>query len=172
MKIFKWVSIVSGSFFTIIFIILIIFGLKTQSHFKGSLTKEYKQNPAEIWAILSDLEHLPQRRPEVVSVIITDYSNGHPWKWKEEMDLGGFIKFEAIEWRENKKLELKMNMDEGIFLMEGVYTYILEPSGTNTKVTVIEDSTLNNFFTKAMYGIAGRDSMLKEEHRILNEALE
>jgi hypothetical protein len=149
--------------------LFIAIGAFSSSAYVGTKTIQLDAPPARVWQEITDLESLPKRRREVVSVEILETRGGVPWKWKERTDMGGHVVFEKVEEVPNKKLLLRMT--ESTFGMTGTWMYELE-GNEMTRLTITEDSVIKSIPVRAVMTLAGRDGNLEKEASIIVRSLQ
>ncbi len=123
----------------------------------------------EVWALLTDFEGIPERRPEVTTVEMTGVNEFDLETWTEHAEMDSYLNFECIEKVPPSKLVVRMR--ESSFGMTGIWTYELKASGDNTILTIKEESAVDRMMMRAMMSIAGRSSNLKEEFKTIKKAL-
>ncbi|TGM72346.1 SRPBCC family protein [Leptospira mtsangambouensis] len=132
-----------------------------------SKTSEWlKAEPEDIWAYITDVNDLPNRRKEVVAIkILETRADGMIQKWEETPDMGGYMIFELRESIPNKLW--KIELIDASFKMRGSWTYTLERKIPGTVVTIAEDSEITSVPVRGAYFLAGRDATLQKEMELI-----
>jgi uncharacterized protein YndB with AHSA1/START domain len=173
-KIIIW----SGGILVGFFLIFICIGLIAPATHHGSETIRLSVPPERVWELLTDIEGIPQRRPEITTIEIIGINDQGYKMWRENTDRSGFINFEITE--EVSQEKVVMHMNNASFGMTGQWVYELKPSVVpaavlgeeiGTDLTITEDSTTNNLFVRALMTIVGRNSNIKEEFKSLKKVL-
>ncbi len=158
-------------FITLLFGIFILMGFLEPKAYTNSITEELNGQQSDMWALLTNIETLPDRREDVSHVEITGQNRYGLDQWTEFTTLGSQITFEAIEKVPESRYVVRMNKSD--FGMEGKWAYELSPSDMPNyfNLTITEDSYVNNTMVRSMMRLTGRDANLKHEMSTLKEAL-
>lgn len=137
-------------------------GYYQDSKFIGTKSEWIGADPEDIWAYLTDIEDVVNRRSEVSSVeILERFPNKTPKKWKEIPDLGGFMIFEVVT-SERPKI-WKISLTDSSFKLRGTWTYELSKKEPGTVFTVTEESEITSIPVRGAYYLSGRDATLQKE---------
>ncbi len=153
-----------GISFALIGLVAVFLGLgfAQDTKYKNSVEEVFNATPEQIWTYLIDVESIPNRRKEVVSVeIIEKDPQGLVSVWKEIPDMGGYMKFRRGEFVPNVKLEVILF--ESSYKMLGKWTYELTNKNGNTLVRVTEETEIVSPLLRGAFFLAGRDSTLQQE---------
>lgn len=111
--------------------------------------------PEEVWAVITDVEAFSSWRTDVDRAERLEPRGGWP-AWREEGPSGA-LTFEMAGVEPPKRLVTSI-VDEGL-PFGGTWTYVLEPSGEGTLVTITEDgliySPLYRFVSRFFLGYEG-----------------
>ncbi|MCW7491381.1 SRPBCC family protein [Leptospira sp. 2 VSF19] len=141
-------------------------GYFQDSKFHAETSEWLKAEPEEIWAYITDVNDLPNRRKEVVAIkILETRADGIIQKWEETPDMGGYMIFELRESIPNKLW--KIELTDASFKMRGSWTYSLERKIPGTVVTITEDSEITSVPVRGAYFLAGRDATLQKEMELI-----
>jgi hypothetical protein len=122
--------------------------------------------PDQIWKYLIDVQDMPNRRKEVVRVeIIEKDATNSPLIWKEITDMGGYMMFKRGMSIPNQKIEIILT--ESSFKMLGTWTYEFTRQNEFTSITITENSEISSPLIRGAYFLAGRDSTLRQEMRMI-----
>lgn len=137
-------------------------GMFSEPKFEGSMTEWLRAEDEDIWAYLTDVKGLPNRRSEVQSIeILETFPDGSPKKWREIPNLGGYMVFEVQE-----KIKPKVwiiSLVDSNFKFRGTWTYTLEKKAQGTSVTVKEESEIQSLLVRGATFLSGRDANLQKE---------
>lgn len=147
-------------------ILFLAVGYFQNPKFHSETSEWLKAEPEDIWAYITDINDLPNRRKEVVSIkVLESRPDGTIIKWEETPDMGGYMIFEL---RESKPNQLwKIELTDASFKMRGSWTYSLERKIPGTVVTITEDSEITSVPVRGAYFLAGRDATLQKEMELI-----
>ncbi|NBV42197.1 SRPBCC family protein [bacterium] len=141
-------------------------GFLSQPDYKSEMTRTYALPVDDIWRHLTDIATLPERRPEVKEVIFLPPGDDGLPRWKELINAGGILICEMVARQEKKSVSIRVVYPK--FNYTQTTDYILEAvDSEHTKVTIRTQSRIENSAIRAMMVISGRDTALKQEHRLL-----
>ena len=150
-------------------VILLGVGFFTPKQYDGEQSQVIDASPDQVWKVLSDVEHRPQYRPEIVNLQVLKVNNIGLKKWKEMTDMGAYIVFQGVEAVPNEKLVLRM--EDSSFGMTGKWTYMLRPRGDHTLLTIREESKIQKLWLRTQMTFSGRGGNLKREFKLVRAAL-
>lgn len=162
----KLLSIFGG--LLLAFMLFLFIGWVAPHDHEGQLTQSLDIPKEKVWHTLTNLQQLPQRRPEITRVELLGVNDlGHKL-WKEHTDMGGYILFEQVEEIPYQKLVVRMV--KSTFKMKGTWEYRLSGEGNGCTLTVKEVSEIDNLFLRSLMTLMGRDSNIREEIQSLERA--
>ena len=174
LKIILWIV---GSFISLL-VVFILIGTFSSKTYHGSATVRLKAPIDKVWEVLTDVENVPKRRPEVKRVEITGINDQGYKMWREYTDMGGFIDFEIVEHISQEKMVVRMNRSSfgmtGQWVYEAAYVqdfYTAQGGESQTELTITEDSTTNNIFVRTLMILVGRDKNIRTEFETLKKVL-
>ncbi len=142
-------------------------GFFQKEKYSNSITETLNVPPNAIWEYLIDVQDMPNRRKEVVKVEVLESDSAKiPLVWKETTDLGGYMLFKRGATEVGKKIE--MILFESSYKILGKWTYELKSENGLTKVTISEESEISSPLIRGAFFLAGRDSTLQQEMRMIN----
>lgn len=152
-----------------IFLALLLIGSLAPKEFSGSVVHTFDAPKEVIWNILTDIEGLPTRRREIVSVERLSASESGRPRWKENTNMSGYILFEATEEKLHQRLVYTML--ESSFGMSGVWSYEFEPKGDTVTLTISEKSQIDAVLVRAVMTLSGRDANLQREVELIQNTI-
>lgn len=144
-------------------------GAIANENYSGQISSKLNASPERVWSVLSRFTEFQKERREIIRIDILESDSLGPIKWKEFTDMDGFIVFERIEWVPNERLKLKM--ESSSFGMTGVWTYQIDPLDYRCRLTISEESTVQQSIVRSALVIAGRDANLKQEMNLISSTL-
>ncbi|MBS1711417.1 MAG: SRPBCC family protein [Armatimonadetes bacterium] len=109
-------------------------------------------NPSQVWALLTDVEHFPDWRKDVKSVVRKDSVGGYA-SWVEVTDFGE-IPLTVIDQEQNVTLTAKIDGQDLKF--GGTWTWELAGQGSQCEVTITERGEVYSppfrFLSKYIFG--------------------
>jgi uncharacterized protein YndB with AHSA1/START domain len=141
----RWVVLVMG------LPVLLIAALMTAGFFlprdhEAISAARFAVSPDSVWAVISDLEHVPSWRPDVTRMERLPDRNGHA-VWLEVGQTGS-LPYEVVEWVPSVRLALRI--DDPALPFSGSWTYAIEPDAGGSLVTVVERGTIKNALFRAL----------------------
>lgn len=146
-------------------IALIVLSARTDADFSGQITRTIDAACPRVEALLLDIEGRQDHRHEVVGIDRTGTNTAGLPTWTETMDLGGEARVEIARHEPGRLVAIRLI--ESSFGMTGTWTYALAAEGTSCTVTITETSSIESWFVRAMYGLSGRDAMLRNEMAVI-----
>ena len=162
--IFITLGIIAG-----LIILFFAVGLFSKAEFSCTETRVINAPAEKIWILLNDLKGLPERRHEVIKIEILNNNNLGFKTWKEYTDMQGYILFEITEQIPEQLLTI--NMKESSFGMTGTWKYELVQEGQKTKVTISENSRIDEIKLRSLMTFIGRNSNIRNEFKLIEEGL-
>lgn len=130
-------------------------GLLLPVRHSATVSRVVAGTPEEVWAVITDVESFPTWRSDLVRAERLEPRAGWP-SWREEGPSGA-LTFEMSAVEPAKRLVTSI-VDEGL-PFGGTWTYVLEPSGTGTLITITEDgliySPVYRFVSRFFLGYEG-----------------
>jgi hypothetical protein len=137
--------------------------------FRGSLSATFSKSPEEVYALLSDIEGLPNRRKEIDKVELLLPSERGLKRWREIAAMGGFAEFETL--RDIRGRLIEVHLYRSSFGITGNWTYEIEPWEKGSRLTITEVSRADKMVTRGLLTLAGRNATLRQEVRNLRKLL-
>ena len=106
----------------------------------ASVSRVVAGTPEEVWGVITDVESFSTWRTDIDRAERLEPREGWP-AWREE-GASGSLTFEMAGVEPPKRLVTSI-VDEGL-PFGGTWTYVLEPSGSGTLVTITEDGEIYN----------------------------
>ena len=126
---------------------------------RASLSASFNASPEEVWEAISDFQSSPEWRSAVQSVEAIE-GPGLSQAWREVGRFGDPIEFELIETVLYQKLVRRIISPH--LPIGGQWTYLIEPSGSGTRLTIVKDSEVYSpFFRLSSTFLIGHTSSLK-----------
>lgn len=134
-KALRWIG---GGLGVLVAAIAIVYvaGLAIDREHTAVVSAELSAPPERVFAAIADVEAYPRwREIDRVEVLSRD-----PLRWREEAG-GDAITFEVVERVENERFVARIADPELPF--GGTWTYVLEPRGGGTRLTITEDGWID-----------------------------
>lgn len=146
---------------------LYLLGWSTPVHSEGSITANFGGKQSELWEMLNDIDGVQKRRPKVIRVErLGTTVDGLPL-WREYVSETDFIEFEMTQ---RVPMSLMTNRTRSSTVgITGELSYSIEKNGA--LFIMYEKSDISDTFLRALVRIRGRNAILREELRILADAL-
>ncbi len=163
----RWVVLVMG-LPVLLIAMLITAGFFLPRDHAAVSSARFAASPDSVWAVISDLEHVPSWRPDVTRMERLPDRNGRA-VWLEVGQTGS-LPYEVVEWLPPVRLALRVD-DPGL-PFNGSWTYSIEPDREGTLLTVVERGTIKNALFRALARfVFGYHSMLDGYLRALGTRL-
>ncbi len=121
-----------------LFVVLV--GLFLPVRHTATVARDLRGTPEEVWDVITDVESFSTWRPDVDVAERLEPIAGWP-AWREQGPSGTLtFAVAAVEPRRRLVTEI---VDEGL-PFGGRWTYVLEPSGSGTRLTITEDGFIYN----------------------------
>lgn len=135
----RWLLIIGGSLAAIIAIVLIT-GYSLPVQHVATRSVELHAPPERVWRTITDIGSMPAWRSGLESAeLVRQTPAGPVWR---EVSGDGTITFETIESVPQRRLVTRI-ADKSL-PFGGSWTYVLEPSGGGTRLTIREDGEVYN----------------------------
>lgn len=153
----QW-GLVALGFVFLAFIAMYAIGAMLPVAHAATVSAQLDAPPDEVWTLISDVDGYPGWRPDVDTVTRLDDRDGLP-VWREEAEMGAMT-FEVTAWDPPRRLVTRIADEDLPFA--GSWTYVLEPSGDGTMLTITEDGEVYNPLFRFMSRfIFGHDSTMR-----------
>ncbi|TGN17087.1 SRPBCC family protein [Leptospira idonii] len=137
-------------------------GLMQDTNYEASISELIPAPKEEIWKYITNVEDVPNRRNDVVSVEILEKDDTSiPLLWKENTSMGGYMIFKRGETIPFAKMEIVLQ--ESSFKIKGSWVYELEEKNGDTIFSVTEKSEIASPVARGAFYFAGRDSTIQQE---------
>lgn len=137
-------------------------------NWEGNIQFTLQAPASEVFALLTDLERLPERRKEIDKVEILQPTEKGQVHWREIASMGGFAEYEVMRSITDKHWDIKMLRSS--FGMKGCWKYAFRDLGEQCQLTIEEDSQSEKFWIRGLMQLAGRNATLRQEKRHLQKA--
>lgn len=162
-----YVWIVLGVLVGLIVLVNVIGAMLPVKH-TASSSRLLSASPERVWSVLTDVENHPKWRSGLQSVTVTSKD---PLAWTEKNSMGEMpLKTQVFE--PNHKWVARIVAEKLPF--GGSWTYVLEPEGAGTKLTITEDGEVYppffRFMSKYVFGQTKTQEMyLKDLEKYLSK---
>jgi uncharacterized protein YndB with AHSA1/START domain len=147
----KYVLIVLGGLVVVVLVVLVIGWLLPVNH-KATADATYNATPAQLFALITDVEAFPKWRSSLSAVEILPAGNGH--NRFRERGKNGAILYEVESAQHDSRLVTRI-ADKAL-PFGGTWTYELTPRGTSTNLRITEDGEVYNpifrFVSRFVFG--------------------
>jgi hypothetical protein len=157
-----------GTCIAIVVVFFLLAGLLSSKDFEDHVSETFVAPPQEIWRVIST----PEQRQERLG--FTKISE----KTTTDLGLSKWVEHNDDEWSRYEILAFSQPFTMTLALMEssekfsGLWTYTLSSEdGIHTKLIIHEKSRLNDFSTRSITTLKGRNSGLRAELRSIKQAL-
>jgi uncharacterized protein YndB with AHSA1/START domain len=121
-------------------LLVVVIGFFLPVRHTATVTRDLTASPEEVWALITGVERFAEWRPDVTRAERLEPVAGWP-AWREDGPQGSLtFVMRAVEPRRRLVAEIA---DEGL-PFGGRWTYLLEPVGTSTRVSITEDGFIYN----------------------------
>lgn len=120
--------------------LMALIGMALPVGHQASRSAEIPAAPAEVFALLRDVEGYPRWRSGVTAVTVLDTSNGLP-RFREDGEFGPIIF--RME-RADAPTFMRTRIDDPDQPFGGTWTYVLVPGAGGTLLTITEDGEVYN----------------------------
>jgi uncharacterized protein YndB with AHSA1/START domain len=163
----KWILIGLGSVLGL-FGLVVLTGLLLPPEHTAAVTATYRASPDAVWRAVTDLDGLPAWRPDVDRVERLD-EDGGPLRWREHSRYGA-VTYQATESVPRRRFAARI-VDEDL-PYGGTWTWILEPAGDGTRLTVVEEGLVHSPVFRALSRfVFGHHRTLEVYHGLLADHL-
>jgi len=164
----KLILKIIGGILVLALIIFLFTGLLSSKDFEGEVSETLVSTPQEIWEKISSPE---QRKARLAVDDITgkDQNALGLLKWTETTN-GNVSRYEVLV--SSQPFLFTLALMESTQELTGLWTYTLNSNdGIHTTLTIREKSRLNDFTTRSIATLKGRNSGLRSEIRSIKRAL-
>jgi uncharacterized protein YndB with AHSA1/START domain len=141
----RWVVLVMGLPVLLIAMLLTTGYFLPRDH-EAASSARFAVPPDSVWAVISDLEHVPSWRPDVTRMERLPDHDGHA-VWLEVGQTGS-LPYEVVEWLPPVRLALRI--DDPDLPFSGSWIYTIEPDGGGSLLTVVERGAIKNALFRAL----------------------
>lgn len=135
----KWTVRVVGAL-AVALLLMALIGMALPVGHQASRSAEIPAPPADVFALLRDVERYPQWRSGVTEVTVLDTTAGLP-RFRETGEFGPIIF--RVEQADAPTF-LRTRIDDPDQPFGGTWTYVLVPSDSGTLLTITEDGEVYN----------------------------
>lgn len=148
--------------------LVMVLGYSEPLSYEGTLTENFDDNRDIVWNTLNNIESVPDKKPDVVSVEFLSNERGVV-SWREELERGGFRVYKTLEKITPSRLVIELiESSNGV---TGIWTYELKKNGTSTEVKISETSKTDNVWIRGINKIRGKDVYLLKEMKYIRVGL-
>jgi len=160
----RWVVII-GAVAVLLVAALLVVGLMQPAGHSATTRARIAAPPAQVWAAVAGWQQWPEWQSSIRSVERLADRDGHMvlmtgGSW-------GDVRMEIVESEEDRRLVTAV--DAGGF--SGRWTYLLEPDGPGTLLTITEDGSVTNPLFRAMMLFHDNYATMLDYDRALGERL-
>lgn len=137
--------------------IILVLGYTSPSAYVDSISANFDYRPEFMWQEITNVRDMERRKSDVESVEILE-QYGRLTAWKENLRNGGYRIYRTNEYVLNKKWTIELV--ESTYELTGIWTFELSADGSQTKVTISEESQLTDFRRRGVRIIFGRNKDL------------
>jgi uncharacterized protein YndB with AHSA1/START domain len=131
LRIAMWIAAGLGA----LVLLVVLIGLFLPVRHTATVARDLAASPEEVWEVITGVEQFSEWRPGVTRTERVEPIGGWP-AWREEGPDGALtFAMAAVEPRRRLVTEI---VGEGL-PFGGRWTYLLEPTGTGTRLTITED---------------------------------
>ena len=141
----------------VIAFIILILGYISSPTYTDSISANFDYRPEFIWQEVTNVRDMERRKSDVESVEVLE-QYGRLTAWKENLYSGGYRIYRTNEYILNEKWTIELV--ESTYELTGIWTFELKTDGSQTKVTISEDSQLTDFRRRGVRIIFGRNKDL------------
>lgn len=134
--------------------LILIMGYRSSPAYQHSITFTVGYSSETTWQELLNIKEAPQRKKDVKSVDILE-EFGKLVAWQENLKNGGYRIYRMNKRDEGKTLVLELT--ESSYGLTGIWTFDIRKSGSDTEVTISEESSLVDIKLRGYRSIMGRE---------------
>lgn len=163
-----WLWIVLGVLLGLVALVLGIGALIQRGHM-ATVKQEYEVSPEEVWAAITDFEHMPEWRAGLNRIEVLDPVDGR--KRIREHSKFGPMTYVVEEETAPSKLVLRIADEDKGF--GGTWTYEISEASRGSELQITEDGFVDNLFFRFMARfIFGYEATMRSYHASLRARLE
>lgn len=137
--------------------LVLLQGYRTNPSYKNSITFTISYSPATVWQELLNIKEAPQRKNDVASVDILE-ELGNLVAWRENLKNGGYRIYRMNNRDEGKRLVLELTSSS--YGLTGIWTFDIRKNGSDSDITISEESILTDIKIRGYRAIMGRQTDL------------
>lgn len=142
------------SVIAVIACIILVVGYTSSPIYSDSISSNFDYRPEFMWQEITNVRDMERRKSDVESVEVLE-QYGRFTAWKENLHNGGYRIYRTNEYILNKKWTIELV--ESTYGLTGTWTFELSIDGSQTKVTISEESQLTDFKRRGLRTIFGRN---------------
>lgn len=158
-----------GGIFALALLVFIFAGLLSPKDFEGEVSETLASPPQEVWNTIATPEQRKSRLP-IGKITSKDHNELGLLKWTEQRHGGASASYEILN--SSQPFTLTIALMASSQKLTGLWTYTLGSNdGVQTVLTIHEKSRLNDFTSRSLNLLKGRNSDLRAELRSIKRAL-
>lgn len=150
----KRLAVGAGALLALVGMVVGVGAVLPVSH-TATVSTRVAASPAEVWALITDVERFPEWRPGVTAIHRLEDRDGRP-VWREESATGP-LTFWIEEWDPPRRLVARI-VDEGL-PFGGRWTYEVSPDGDGARLRITEAGEVYHpvfrFMSRFVFGHEG-----------------
>lgn len=120
--------------------VMFVIGWTLPVEHQATVTAELHAPPLRVFEVIGDPARYPEWRSGVTQVDLLDPSEGRP-RFREHGEFGPIV-FRIDEFTAPARMRTRIDDTDQPF--GGTWTFVLEPAGTGTRITITEDGEVYN----------------------------
>ncbi len=148
--------------------IILLAGYTTLPDYYTTTTYEVSYPIELVWQKLVMIQDMPDRKGDVESITVLE-QYGKLLAWQENLKNGGYRIYRMNEWLDNEKLVIELT--ESSYGLTGIWVFELQKSGSETQITITEESALTDIKLRGARVFFGRDHDLLVWIKYINVGL-
>lgn len=137
--------------------LILLQGYRTNPAYQDSITFAVSFPSVIVWQELLEIKEAPQRKNDVESVEILE-ELGKLVAWRENLKNGGYRIYRMNNRDEGNTLTLELT--DSSYGLTGIWIFNIRKNGSDSEITISEESTLTDIKIRGYRAIIGRQTDL------------